>query len=217
MIRRHGHLLLALALAPLFHCSDLAMTGNGGSSQTVNATVILSDTTVSIATEDTAVHNLALNAYSADYLPFEKIGYADSLAATPVKTIRWNAPNQNSFSFLLKANQGAVACLLQNIVLRKGAHETIACKLTSCRSVAGLVLPGATSAQQTGQYALSIAGSPFYSVTDSTRRFVMKNMPFGAYTIRVRSMTKHIMISTIDYSIAIDSLFGNKQLVMMLP
>jgi hypothetical protein len=62
-----------------------------------------------------------------------------------------------------------------------------------------------------------VYGSPFTALTDSASGFLMKNIPGGSYTISVRSMSKRIMIKTIDYQIMIDSLFGNKKLTMFLP
>ena len=83
MIRSIYRLLLACALAPLIQCSDPVMSGAGGSSQTVNAQVIFNDTIVSVIIDDTVARALTLHAYSADYMPYEKIGYACRQSISP--------------------------------------------------------------------------------------------------------------------------------------
>ncbi len=196
------------------------MTGGGGSSQTVNAQVILSDTMVSVATDDTATHALALQVYSDDYLPYEGIGYRDSIAADVSALPKWKAPKQGAFSLLITARPSGCATLMQHIELKKGLCDTITCRLGRCRDITGLVIPGDSGTYASApsmRFALSVFGSPYAAVTDSSAGFTMKNMPSGRYTIRVRSLSKRIMISTVDYPVMIDSLFGNKYLIMMLP
>ena len=218
MTRRNGRFLLVCAVAPLLHCSDLATTGTGGSSQTINAQVIFIDTAVSVSADDTAGRGLALHVYSADYLPYEKIGYADSVAADAPTVLYWKAPMQRSFNFLITEKPSGSACFLRDIALKKGSHDTIRCKLGPCRDITGFIMPSDPGRQPPDErYALSIFGSPFFTITDSTSGFTMRNIPDGGYTVSVRSMTKRIMISTIDYPLAVDSLFGKKQLLMLLP
>jgi hypothetical protein len=220
MIRgcKQGFLLCALSL--LFYCSNITTTGNGGSSQTVNAQIIVIDTTARIIIDDTAAEKRGLHVYAKDYMPAEKIGYADSIESVGSAALSWKAPKQDRFHFLITLQPSGSACFLMDIALKKGACDTIACKLGPCRDIIGSLAPkDSTSAlfRPFERYSLSIFGSPFSAITDSSCGFVMKSVPFGGYTISVRPLSKTMMIHTIDYSVMIDSVFGNEQLSMFLP
>jgi hypothetical protein len=220
MIRGRDQLFLACALPLLFHCSDIATTGNGGSSQTVNAQVIVIDTTASVVIDDTTAGKRALHVYAKDYMPGEGIGYADSVESATAAVLLWNAPNQDCFHFLITLEPSGSACFLMDITLKKGARDTIACTLGPCRDIIGALAPRDSASAlflPLERYSLSIFGSPFCAVTDSASGFVMKNVPLGGYTISVRSLSKRMILHTIDYSVMIDSLFGNEQLLMFLP
>ncbi len=218
--RRLTRTLLACALPFAAGCGDAALTGTGGSSQTINATVHISDTTMSVSAEDTAVKLLLLHAFSQGYRPYDKIGQADSIASVEQPALSWKAPQQGRFNFLITAKPSGSACFLQNITLQKGAANTIRCTLGPCRNIAGVLAPpDCTPAPLFGseRYAISILGSPFFATTDSLLGFVIGNLPYGGYTISVRLLAQKPLISAIEYSIDIDSLFGNKQVRMVLP
>jgi hypothetical protein len=222
MIRGLGKIMaLACSAAVLFLCSNLALTGtSGGASQTINAKVTVSDSVVCVAAEGADTRRLSMRVFSGNYLPYEKTGFTDSITADAAALPPWRAPSQGSFSFLITAAPSGCATLLQDITLKPGVRDTVRCKLGPCRDLAGALLAGDSGAyagRQDVRFALSVFGSPFAAVSDSSAGFVMKNMPYGRYTIRVRSLSKRIMISTIDYPVTVDSLVGRKQVHFMLP
>jgi hypothetical protein len=218
LIRNIGRYPLAWLVALLFHCSNSVTTGNGGSSQTVNARMIVVDTTVSVIVDDSITGTLSLHAYSAGYQPYEQIGYADSTESDVATVVNWKAPVPNSYSFLLSVQPSGNACFLKDIALVKGTRDTIGCKLGPCYDIIGSVEPDDSGAvPAANQYELSIAGSPFYSITDSMQGFIMPGVPSGAYTIRVRPMLKRLFVSTAEYSIVADSLGNNKRVRLVLP
>ena len=220
MIRGREHFFVACALSFLLQCSTITTTGTGGSSQTVNAQIIVIDTTARVIIDDTVRGKRGLHVYAKNYLPGERIGYADSIESVGPAILSWNAPKQDCFHFLITLQPSGSACFLMNIALKKGVNDTIACKLGPCRDIIGSLAPrDAASAlfQPFERYCLSIFGSPFSAITDSACGFVMKNVPLGGYTVSVRPLSKKISIHTIDYQVMIDSLFGNEQLLMFLP
>jgi hypothetical protein len=220
MSRRGEQLIIACVLPLLFSCSNITTTGTGGSSQTVNARIIVIDTTARIIIDDSTAGRRGLHVYATDYMPSERIGYTDSIESVGSAALSWKAPKQDRFHFLITLQPSGNACFLMDIALRKGACDTIACKLGPCRDIIGSLAPkDSTSAlfRPFERYNLSIFGSPFSAITDSSCGFVMKNVPFGGYTISIRPLSKKMMIHTIDYSVMIDSVFGNEQLSMFLP
>jgi hypothetical protein len=213
------HAFLLCALPPLLLCTELSISGNGGSSQTVNAKIVIADTTVEVITDDTAGPR-TLYAYSADYLPYEKIGFCDSTDAAGRATLRWKAPAQGTFSFLVAIKPSGRACFLQAVALKRSVRDTLRCALFPCRNVCGFIQPADAAPAPfppLARYVLSIYGSPFSAVSDSTSGFLIRNVPVGRYTISARSLSKRIMIHTIDYPVMIDSLFENKKVMMLLP
>jgi hypothetical protein len=215
MIRDCLAALFCFGLLAIFHCSNPAMAGKGGSSETVNAQILFLDTTVVVTSKDPAVSGFSLGVYSPAYRPFENYGYADSVTGAS-NTLHWNAPSQGNFCLLLKAMPSGSACFLTNIVITRGMADTVDCVCGSCHDLIGrLELDGsATSAEI---YALSIYGSPFYAVTDSLQRFAIRNVPSGSYTLSVRSLAKRLFISTVDYPIITDSLGTGTNLQVLMP
>jgi hypothetical protein len=73
----------------LQHCSETALTGNGGASETVNAKVMITDTTVSVMVDESDNGKLSMRIFSPDYRPYEKRGFTDSVPAIAGYEARW--------------------------------------------------------------------------------------------------------------------------------
>ncbi len=216
MIRRCAFLLACCVFFCVNRCANVTTTDNGGSSETVNARVALCGTTIRVIAEDQGVDGLSLHAYSPDYHPYEDYGFIDSSESGGPGVLTWSAPAQASFNFLIIAKPSGSACFLQAISLGEGINDTITCTLGPCRSLAGYVTK-TDSASLTGQYVLSIYGSPFYGLTNSASRFTFQGVPSGSYTISVLPAAQRLFVSTADYSIVTDSLSSNAQLRIVLP
>jgi hypothetical protein len=66
-------------------------------------------------------------------------------------------------------------------------------------------------------YALSIYGSPFYAITDSLRRFAIKNVPTGSFILSVRSLEKRLFISANNYSVNTGNFGATTNLRILMP
>jgi hypothetical protein len=216
MIRLCVFAILSLEIVALFHCSSPTLAGKGGSSETVNARILIIDTTVIVTSEDPAVKGFSLGAYSTAHRPYENYGYADSVADSASNFLQWNAPSQGDFCFLLKAMPTGSACFLADIALTRGMIDTIDCVCGPSHDLVGRV-ELEDSAAVTENYALSIYGSPFYAITDSLHRFAIHNVPAGSYTLSVRSLAKRLFISTDDYSINTGNFGATTNLRILMP
>jgi hypothetical protein len=190
--------------------------GKGGSSETVNAKVAVCGTTVRVTNEGPGTEGLSLHAYSPDYRPYEGYGFIDSSESSGPGVLIWNAPLQASFNFLITARPSGRACFLQAVSLQAGNNDTINCVLGPCRSLTGFVTR-TDSASLTGQYVLSIYGSPFYGLTNPTSRFAFQGVPSGIYTLSVLPAAQRLFMSAAEYSIVTDSIRSDAQLRIVLP
>jgi len=215
MIRYCVSALLFLGILAAFHCSSTTLTGKGGSSETVNARIIIIDTIAVVTSKDPAVKGFSLGVYSPAYRPYEHFGYADSVADAS-NALQWSAPSTGDFCFLLKAIPSGSACFLRDIAITHGTSDTIDCVCGPCHNLTGRVEPK-DSAKVAEIYALSMYGTPFYAVTDSLQRFAIRNVPSGSYTLSLRSLAKRLFISTVDYPIITDSLGTSTNLRVLVP
>jgi hypothetical protein len=216
MIRNFVLALLCFTFSAAIQCSSPTLAGKGGSSETVNAQIIIHDTTVIVTSKDPMAKGLSFNVYSAAYRPYENYGYADSVADSASRSLQWNAPSQGNFCFLLKAMPAGSACFLADIALTRGMIDTIDCVCGPSHDLVGRV-ELEDSAAVTENYALSIYGSPFYAVTDSLQRFAIRNVPLGSYTLSVRSLAKRLFISTDDYLINTGNFGATTNLRILMP
>ena len=216
MIRNYFMAALCCALPAAFECSNPAVAGNGGSSTTVNAQVFFTDATVRITTQDRATSGLALLVCSPAYRPYENSGYVDSVTAVASDTLSWNAPSQGTYCLFITAKPSGSAFFMRNISLTKGTIDTVRCVCGPCHNLTGRVETRDT-ANGYGLYALSFYGSPFYAVTDSSRRFAINNVPSGGYTLSVRPTAKQLFRNTVEYPIITDSLGSTAIFRVIMP
>jgi hypothetical protein len=216
MIRYSVFAILCLGIVAVFRCSSPTLAGKGGSSETVNARILIIDTTVIVTSEDPAVKGLSLDVYSLAYRPYEKYGYIDSVTESGSNILSWAAPTEGNFCFLLRVTPAGSACFLSAIAINHGMADTIDCVCGPSHDLVGRV-ELEDSAAVTENYTLSIYGSPFYAITDSLHRFAIHEVPSGSYSLSVRSLAKRLFIATDDYSINTGNLGATTNLRILMP
>lgn len=205
--------LSCLAVGALF-CGEMSVAGNGGSSETINAKVIVSDTLVSVTDGKSNETGLILETYSSDYRPYEKIGYSAVLDNSKDKVLK--LPSVGEYNFLVRNREYNLAGFVKNIKVLHGVIDSTTCVLTTGSSVNGkLVSQGNDSLDE--QYAVSIYGSPFVCVTDKKQAFSMKTVPDGSYTMSVRPIGKRLFIATARYTFSTSENGERTQLDVVVP
>jgi hypothetical protein len=205
--------LSCLAVGALF-CSEMSVAGNGGSSETINAKVIVSDTIVSVTDNNGDEVSLILEAFSSDYKPYEKIGYSAILDNDKDKVLE--LPSAGDYNFLIRNREGNLTGFIKDVKVLHGAKDSATCVLTTGSSVNGrLISQGSDSLDE--QYAVSIYGSPFICVTDKERAFSMKTIPDGSYTMSVRPIGKRLFIATARYTFTTSENGKRTQLDVVVP
>ncbi|HEX2958186.1 MAG TPA: hypothetical protein VHO70_15235 [Chitinispirillaceae bacterium] len=179
-------------------CSETPVAGNGGSSETINAKIIITDTMVSVTDDKADETVLTLEAFSIDYRPYENTGYIARLDSDVKKQVL-KLPAAGYYNFLVTCREQNLTGFISNVEVLHDAKNRVTCTLTSGTKVAGwLKTQGTHSLNE--QYAVSIYGSPFVCVTDNKQSFSMGLLPDGNYTMSIRPVGKRFLISSARYN-----------------
>ena len=202
-------------IAGLLHCGDSVITGNGGSSETVNAKVAITDTLVSVIVTDAGNGPLRMHIFSSNYRPFNKSGFNDSVTGGMADTLHWYAPVAGTYNLLLRSEAAGAACFIHGVSLDQGAVDTLDCTLGGCGRLSG-ILAVSDSSIINERYSLSIFGSPFYGMSDSLGRFLIEAVPPGEYTLSVRSTAKRLFVAASDYMVTAEAFDPSTRLRIMI-
>lgn len=202
-------------------CSNLNSVDGGGSSETVNAKVIINDTTVTVSTQDQQTHSLSLHVYSSDYEPYSKSGYSDSATANGSEISSFRLPSAGSFSLLVSAKPSESAVLMTNMVFTHGAIDTIDCTLKARLNIKGFVQVKSSASDKT-PYLVEIDGSPFYCLTDSTQRFSINGLPSGSFVLKLQKAEKtnglsQLFKKSLVYNLVTENIGENTTVQLAIP
>jgi hypothetical protein len=158
--------------------------GDGGATETVNARVIISDSTMTInVTSDTAV--LAdVKIFDDKYNPIIHYEFCDSAMAISTEsevTFRHLSGTFNVFIF----NRFTEASLAVNSIVAGAAiSDTITDTLSSSGAIQGKVFYGNSLVTQKPLIIVYLTGTPYHAETDSSGAFQIGAIPRGAYFIK---------------------------------
>lgn len=214
MMRNTINRLALCGILLLPRCAASPVTGTGGSSETVNAKLIIADTTVSLAVDGNDITKLTMRIFSTDYRPYEKRGLADSVATAAATNLRWNAPASGSYNILLAAVAKNVSCFILDISIKGGVTDTVECILEPPRNLSGsIVAPDNSTAAE--PFVVAIYGTPFVALSDTAGRFSINAVPPGSYSINVRPTAKRLFVPSSTYSIT-SEMFNESTIVRMI-
>jgi len=202
---------MLLLTGVFFHCGEMPVAGNGGSSETINAQLIISDTLALVTDEHGNSSELVLEAFSSDYHPYEKSGYTASAEGKSLAL-----PHEGTYNFLLRNRENSCRGFVRNVTVAPGGGDSITCILTGGSSVDGRLVAGG-SALPDDQYIVSIYGSPFISVTDASKKFTLNGVPVGSYTMNVRPAGKRLFIAAARYTFTTDTTGRRTVLEVVVP
>lgn len=207
--------ILAIFWFMLFaiQCSSPNIAGNGGSSETVNALVIVTDSTLLIDLKDGNDESLRVSIYSPDYNPYNDFGLADSFFGNDVP---WTASGSGIYNLVATLKESGRTAFIAGCTLAAGVQDTISCSLNQPVCIEGIIKETETFAEA-DSYALSIIGSPFYAVTSQKGTFTFSALPEGLYQLSMRPVAGQFFLSPSIYSINTSS-FGKKgKITLIIP
>jgi hypothetical protein len=200
--------LVVAALMTGTNCSDAIVSqSGGGGSETINASIIVNDTIVTLLA-DVKAGVLSLRTFAAQYKPYEGVGFSDSTSRNSAAALLWNAPCTGEFNFYLSDRTGRAA-FVPGIKAFKGARDTIRCGLRKPTAFAGII-----ASQENAPFVIFIQGSPFCCVSDSASRFSMPYLPAGNFVVKTRPIKGRLFMSTTDYIVNTDSLGSEANVVL---
>lgn len=212
-MKKHPLLLAAaIGLLGMVFCSNTTTTGNGGSSETINAKLYINDTVAQVSCRNCSDTKLTLHVFATDYRPYEKSGFS----ATADERMPIVLPAEGTYNFLIRSNTAQAASFSQNVSVKKGGADSIACVLESICTVSGKLI-GADTSTVKERFAVSIYGSPFMCVTGDTGTFLFDNMPTGPFVLSVRPAAKRLLIATASYAFSTESSTDRIHLEVELP
>lgn len=198
----------------LQRCTEMSAIGNGGSSETVNAKVVLHDTFITVMVDRTENSGIELHVVATNYQPYERSGiYRSCTVKEDSATI--SVPALKSYNLFI-SSADSMSGFLAALPVLPNASDTVTCTLSRAGTVTGKLepMPGKILDDS---YAVSIVGSPFFSSTDDSHAFVFSSIPAGNYTISVRPKMKRLFLVTAKYAFTAGEGYRNTDLQITLP
>jgi hypothetical protein len=202
--------LMAACILFFGQCTNSPLGGGGGGSETINAKIIIEDTTARLSRTIGSENTVEVYIVNDLYRPYERYGLADSVTLFSDSGAQWTAPSSGKFNFFLFSQQRGLGAFINEKKLERGIRDTVTCTMKKCRQLAGII----QKATAASPYLLYIQGSPFFCVSDSQRRFSLPTIPGGSYTVRTRSIDRSLFPATEEYAINSDILEDNVRLVL---
>ncbi|MGE5671775.1 MAG: hypothetical protein ACM31E_10045 [Fibrobacterota bacterium] len=209
-----------LTIAALFtflsmQCTDVSVSGGGGSSETINAKIIINDTVVTVTNDPANSELLSIEAFSTNYHPYEKTGFAaKSALGNTSKSVVLPAPG--AYNFRICSEDRDLSCFIQNKTINKGDRDTVVCVLYSECNVKGKLV-SRDSQTVNKKYVVAIQGSPFMCVTDEAQTFTLGTIPRGNYTMSIRPKEQRLFIAHANYDFSINEIAEQARLDVVVP
>jgi hypothetical protein len=192
----------------------MSVSGNGGSSETVNARVIITDSVVFLTEDRENCTGLVMEIFSSNYRPFEKSGYTSKIISDR-SGCSVALPAEGIYNFFIYSMEKKLSCFVHNQEIKKGSHDTTHYVLSSQCLVDGNLVSHDNAASV--KYIVSVTGSPFVSITDETKTFSLGPVPRGTFTLTVRPKEQRLFISNAQYEFRINEIADKAQLNILLP
>ncbi|MBN1757345.1 MAG: hypothetical protein JW863_03450 [Chitinispirillaceae bacterium] len=206
--------LLITGAVLLLGCNQQTISGNGGSSETINARVIIDGTTLTATATDPAALG-TLEVFARDYHPYERTGYLIS-SQIPGGAPSVTVESEGVYNVHITAASGSVSCFLTDLTVRADGSDTIPCPLVGIVRIDGMLVSDSLE-PVTGNYAVSVFGSPFFGTTGEGSTFTIDNIPSGDYKVRVRPIAGQLFITTAEYRITANAMQPVTQVWVTLP
>lgn len=214
-MRSPNTLLLVAVLCLLnYRCTGTDFVGSGGSSETVNAQLSVSDSTLQVQVEDSK-ESYSLQVFSPDYRPDYRSGYTATAEQNGSKPLQWTAPHSGRFNILIHNEFMSRACFVTGLSVKNDTTYTVTCSIAPTRSLQG-VLAKRDSTLADEQYAITVIGSPFFTTSDKQSDFILEHIPYSTVTLNIRPVENKLFSPTVQYQLTASVLktVGNVRLVL---
>jgi len=176
-MRTNTCITVALVIVLFFMCTLNVRPDNGGASETVNATIIIHDTLVSIQTTAKEDFKTEIYVVKDSYSPSDSTGIHTSLVISNSDALKFSIPDGKYNIFLLNRDS-LLSCSFFQIPVFTGEKDT----LTDTFSISGSISGSVTIAQPV-PVLVYLQGSPFFKKLTDDSTYAFQHVPSGLYTI----------------------------------
>lgn len=181
---------ISLLLDLLGICGVMAGCGNattenqtGGASETINATVIVLDSSlfVNIKTDGEVYGDIRL--LGADYNPTTSKGYSDSAVVVSSDVGIKITAVSGKYNCIIKDRISTKSLLVSGLKLGAGLGDTISDTLAECGSIQGNILLKQVDGSGNFSVKVFLLGTIFQTGVDTSGAFNLNTIPAGSYSI----------------------------------
>lgn len=157
--------------------------GDGGATETVNAQVIISDSTVAvkIASETEVLADIMI--FDNDYNPAIKKGFCDSVIAIPADSGVYFSKLSGKYNVIISNRLTQTSLAVNSIHVGASIADTIRDTLSCSGSIQGNVVYNKSFVSENSYIKVYISGTPYYTEADSSGAFLIQAIPPGTYFI----------------------------------
>ncbi len=184
-------LIIIVSFSCLIDCGSYTTeNNNGGASETVNASISICDSmvTINVRSEDTIDAKISL--LGVDYNPVTNSGFRKSIDLNVKKDSSVTYTDLNgSYNLIITDNIRGKSLSMMNIEISNGIRSSISDTLSVSGTVQGSVSSTQLRDSNDVLYGVLILGTPFFTKLDNNGEFEIKGVPKGTYSIIAMMMT----------------------------
>lgn len=187
-------LLLLFSFSCFINCgSYTTQNNNGGASETVNASVNIGDSmvTVNLRAKDTV--NAMISLLGTDYNPVINSGFCKTVGITAKdSSVAFTNLNGSSYNLIITENIRGKSLSIMDFEIGKGERYIISDTLSLSGTIQGKVSSSATqwSGNSELSYAVLILGTPFFIELNRNGDYRFMDVPKGVYSVVGMLMTR---------------------------
>ncbi len=183
--------------------------GDGGATETINATLIISDSTAEVTiTSDTAV-KADIMIFNDRYNPVTEEGFCDSAKSISEQSrILFNSLN-GTYNIIIFDRLSQKSLAFNSIAAGPSIDDTLKDTLSYGGSIEGNVFIDQPSEPYKSMIKVYLSGTPFHTGIDSAGAFQIKGIPQGTYFIKATvSNSKNSIERSVGKEILVQSLMN---------
>lgn len=171
--------ILLFLFCIIISCNVNSTHCNGGATETVNASVIINDTTVTVTLKSEKPVMADIKILSENYNPVFKKGFIDSVSSIPSDSFAVFNLEEGNYNMMIYERLSEKAIVINNIHSGKAVSESYSDSLKYLGSISGTVNVVSM---------VYFRGTPYCTKTDSNGKFMFSKVPSGTLYITAAAL-----------------------------
>lgn len=189
--------------------------GDGGATETVNATLIISDSTaeVTITSDNSVMADIMI--FNERYNPVTEEGFCDSAKNISVQSQILFSSLNGTYNIIIFDRLSQKSLAFNSISAGPSISDTIKDTLGFGGSIEGKVFINQQSETFKSMINVYLSGTPFYTGIDSAGAFQIQGIPQGTYFIKATaSNLKNAIDRSVGKGIRVQSLVNTENVTL---